>query len=149
GQSGQMNMYLWDQMDPERSGGLENDIVTHEMTHGITNRMTGGGTGRCLQIIESGGLGEGWTHVFHFKWMEQTGPQIHDFTLGSYVNGGVPIRSKPYSTNSTSNPYTYSTLLTAPEVHGASTYVWANMLHNVHVALVDAHGFSKTARTDP
>ncbi|KAJ6450579.1 putative extracellular elastinolytic metallo proteinase precursor [Mycena vitilis] len=27
--------------------------------------------------------------------------------------------------------------------------VWANMLHNVHAALVDAHGFSKTARTDP
>jgi hypothetical protein len=26
--------------------------------------------------------------------------------------------------------------------------VWANMLHNVHAALVDAHGFSKTARMD-
>ncbi|KAJ7914081.1 Fungalysin metallopeptidase-domain-containing protein [Mycena leptocephala] len=27
--------------------------------------------------------------------------------------------------------------------------VWANMLHNVHAALVDAHEFLKTARTDP
>ncbi|KAJ7828734.1 Fungalysin metallopeptidase-domain-containing protein [Mycena olivaceomarginata] len=147
GQSGQMNMYLWDQTDPERDGGLENDIVTHEMTHGITNRMTGGGTGRCLQIVESGGLGEGWSDAMA-EWMEQTGPEIHDFTLGSYVNGGFPIRSKPYSTNSTTNPYTYSTLLTAPEVHDIGE-VWANMLHNVHAALVDAHGFSKTARTDP
>lgn len=40
---------------------MENDIVVHEMTHGITNRMTGGGTGRCLQTLEAGGLGEGWS----------------------------------------------------------------------------------------
>ena len=35
--------------------------MIHEMTHGITNRMTGGGTGRCLQTTESGGMGEGWS----------------------------------------------------------------------------------------
>ena len=38
---------------------LENDIPTHEMTHGITNRMTGGGTDRCLQTLEAGSMGEG------------------------------------------------------------------------------------------
>jgi len=31
------------------------------MTHGVTNRMTGGGTGRCLQTTEAGGMGEGWS----------------------------------------------------------------------------------------
>lgn len=31
------------------------------MTHGITNRLTGGGTGRCLQTTEAGGMGEGWS----------------------------------------------------------------------------------------
>jgi extracellular elastinolytic metalloproteinase len=40
---------------------MENDIVIHEMTHGVTNRMTGGGTARCLQGIEAGGMGEGWS----------------------------------------------------------------------------------------
>ena len=44
-----------------RDGALENDIVTHENTHGVTNRMTGGGTGRCLQTTEAGGMGEGWS----------------------------------------------------------------------------------------
>lgn len=39
---------------------MENDILIHELTHGITNRLTGGGTGRCLQTTEAGGLGEGW-----------------------------------------------------------------------------------------
>jgi len=45
---------------PNRDGTMENDVVVHEMTHGITNRLTGGGTGRCLQTLEAGGLGEGW-----------------------------------------------------------------------------------------
>jgi extracellular elastinolytic metalloproteinase len=54
-------MYIWDSTNPRRDGAMENDIVVHEMTHGITNRMTGGGTGRCLQTTEAGGLGEGWS----------------------------------------------------------------------------------------
>lgn len=75
GQSGRMRMFLWDETNvsrtcnitscsslsfqPERDGALENDIVVHENTHGVTNRMTGGGTGRCLQTTEAGGMGEG------------------------------------------------------------------------------------------
>lgn len=75
----------------QRDGALENDIVSHEVrhchaagllhyshghytdqnmrdgtqnTHGITNRLTGGGTGRCLQTNEAGGMGEGWSDAF-------------------------------------------------------------------------------------
>lgn len=40
---------------------MDNSVIVHEMTHGITNRMTGGGTARCLQIRESRGMGEGWS----------------------------------------------------------------------------------------
>ena len=61
GQSGVCKMYIWNSTNPRRDGAMENDIVVHEMTHGITNRMTGGGTGRCLQTTEAGGLGEGWS----------------------------------------------------------------------------------------
>ncbi len=46
-----------------RDGALENDIVVHENTHGMTNRMTGGGTAACLQTTESAGLGEGVNHT--------------------------------------------------------------------------------------
>ncbi|KAH9003939.1 peptidase M36, partial [Lactarius hengduanensis] len=45
GQPGHMRMFLWDFTSPGRDGALENDIVIHENTHGVTNRMTGGGTG--------------------------------------------------------------------------------------------------------
>ena len=48
-------------LQPNRDGSLNNDIIVHEMTHGITNRLTGGGTARCLQSTESRGMGEGWS----------------------------------------------------------------------------------------
>ena len=49
GQSGFMRMFLFNRSVPERDGALENDLVVHENTHGITNRMTGGGSGRYVE----------------------------------------------------------------------------------------------------
>ncbi|KAF8955166.1 hypothetical protein BDZ97DRAFT_1860287 [Flammula alnicola] len=40
-------------------GSITNDTVVHELTHGITNRMTAGGKRRCLRDFES----EGWGRV--------------------------------------------------------------------------------------
>ena len=36
-------------LQPGWDGALENSIIVYENTHGTTNRMTRGGTGRCLQ----------------------------------------------------------------------------------------------------
>ncbi|THH27526.1 hypothetical protein EUX98_g6669 [Antrodiella citrinella] len=147
GQSGAMRMFLWDITSPERDGALENDIVTHENTHGITNRLTGGGTGRCLQATEAGGLGEGWSDAFA-EWSEHTSAAISDYIMGQYVNNGAGIRSHSYSTSATNNPLRYSSVATLNEVHDIGE-VWANILHNVYAALVGVHGFSTTAHTDP
>ncbi len=57
-------MYIWTLTTPNRDGALQNDIIVHEFTHGITNRLTGGGTGRCLQTLEAGGMGEGSHTLF-------------------------------------------------------------------------------------
>jgi len=54
------------------------------MTHGITNRMSGGGTGRCLQTTEAGGMGEGWSDALA-EWTEQESGTITDYVLGDYV----------------------------------------------------------------
>ncbi|KAI0822089.1 Fungalysin metallopeptidase-domain-containing protein [Trametes gibbosa] len=148
GQSGRMRMFLWDHTNPRRDGALENDIVVHENTHGITNRLTGGGTGRCLQTTEAGGMGEGWSDA-NAEWTEHKNATIVDFVLGQYViNDPAGIRSHPYSTDPTVNPLRYSSLQTLSEVHDIGE-VWANLLHNVYAALVGVHGFSDTAHTDP
>ncbi|THH28588.1 hypothetical protein EUX98_g5592 [Antrodiella citrinella] len=112
GQSGSMRMFLWDFTSPERDGALENDIVSHENTHGITNRMTGGGTGRCLQTTEAGGMGEGWSDAMA-EWLEHKDATVPDYVLGTYVeNNTTGIRSHPYSTSATTNPLRYSSLQT-------------------------------------
>ncbi|KZV97396.1 putative extracellular elastinolytic metallo proteinase precursor [Exidia glandulosa HHB12029] len=147
GTSGHMRMYIWDITSPRRDGALENDIVVHELTHGLTNRMVGGGTGACLQTTEAGGLGEGWSDAMA-EWTEQTS-DVHDFTMGMYVVGnGNGIRSHPYSRDQGVNPLTYGDLGGMNEPH-AMGEVWANVLHNVLAALVDAHGWADDAKTNP
>jgi len=54
-------VHIISESQPKRDGIFELGIPIHEITHGLTVRMTGGGTARCLQTTESGGLGEGWS----------------------------------------------------------------------------------------
>lgn len=146
GSVGQMRMYVWTYTTPRRDGDLENDIITHEMTHGLTNRLTGGGTGRCLQTTEAGGMGEGWSDAMA-EWTELKSANITDYALGEYVYL-KNIRRYPYSTSAATNPLRYSSVASNNEVHNIGE-IWANMLHNVLAALVAAKGYSATARTNP
>ncbi|CAE6483423.1 unnamed protein product [Rhizoctonia solani] len=147
GQPGQMRMFLWISTALLRDGALQNDIVVHEFTHGVSNRMTGGGTSRCLQTTEAGGLGEGWSDAMADIIEAKTNP-IPDFTTGSYVvNMKAGSRSHPYSTDEKTNPLTYFSLATRKEVHLIGE-VWATMLHELFAALVDSYGLSDNLRTD-
>jgi extracellular elastinolytic metalloproteinase len=83
-------------LQPNRDGSLENDIVGREIT---TNRTTGGGTGRCLQTTEAGGIGEGWSDALA-EWTERKSGTITDYVLGDYVTDNANgIRTAPYSTS--------------------------------------------------
>ncbi|PBK84477.1 hypothetical protein ARMGADRAFT_943578 [Armillaria gallica] len=147
GQPGICRMFIWTNTIPSRDGDLQNDIIVHEMTHGITNRLTGGGTARCLQTLESAGLGEGWSDAMA-EWTEQKSGTISDYVTGAWVtNNPRGIRHYPYSTNANVNPLRYSSLAQLVEVHFIGE-VWANMLHNVYAALVQTYGWSSTAMDD-
>lgn len=148
GQMPLMRMYLWDYIQPMRDGALENDIVVHENTHGMTNRMTGGGTADCLQTVEAAGLGEGWSDAVA-EWTEHNSSSVPDYVMGQYVINWAPgVRSRPYSTSKIVNPLTYSSLRDRTEPHVVGE-IWANTLHNVYASLVSKYGWSETARTDP
>ena len=61
GQNGRCRMYLWNTANPYRDGDLEAGIVIHELSHGLSTRLTGGpANSGCLGWGESGGMGEGW-----------------------------------------------------------------------------------------
>ncbi|MFC4263344.1 M36 family metallopeptidase [Ferruginibacter yonginensis] len=110
-------------------GDLDNGVIAHEYTHGISNRLTGGPTNiSCLNNAEQGG--EGWSDYFGLMvttdWATTPltdGPRARP--IGNYVTGqsastGVGIRLYPYSTNLTTNPLTYANMGTGTvgtEVH--------------------------------
>ncbi len=61
GRNGRMRMYLWNTALPYRDGDMEAGIVIHELSHGLSTRLTGGpASSSCLGWGESGGMGEGW-----------------------------------------------------------------------------------------
>ena len=88
------------------------------------------------------------TDIVYHSWLQQTS-SIPDFAMGQWAIDDDPagIRSHPYSTSASTNPLRYSSIKTLNEVHNIGE-VWANMLHNVYAALVQANGFSDTASTD-
>ena len=76
--------------------------------------------------------------MLQLEWTEQTGPTLRDFTMGSYViDDAAGIRSHPYSTSTSVNPLNYGSIRTLNEVHDIGE-AWANILHNVHAALISA-----------
>ncbi|KAF9264394.1 hypothetical protein L218DRAFT_900655 [Marasmius fiardii PR-910] len=146
GQPGVCRMFIFNLLNPNQDGAMENAIPTHELTHGVTNRMTGGGTGACLQSLQAGGMGEGWSDMVA-DWMTQVA-KTQDFVLGQGVSGKAQgLRTHPYSVDATVNPLKYSDIGKLQEVHQIGE-VWANTLHTVYADLVDSLGFSETSKTD-
>ncbi|CUA71508.1 hypothetical protein RSOLAG22IIIB_09638 [Rhizoctonia solani] len=141
GQTSEIHMYTWTYTNPRRDGDLENDIIIHEYGHGVSTRLTGGGTGTCLRTTEAGGMGEGWSDALA-DITEVNSATLADFTLGAYVTGITGgIRSYPYSTSKTKNPLTYGSLATLNEVHDIGE-VWALIWHEITASLLTKYGYS-------
>jgi hypothetical protein len=83
GTRGRMQMYIWTLSTPNRDGDLDADIVIHELTHGLSNRLHGNSTG--LTSSMSGGMGEGWSDFYaHSMLSEPTDPLNGVYPSGSY-----------------------------------------------------------------
>ncbi|KAJ2513009.1 hypothetical protein H4217_006567 [Coemansia sp. RSA 1939] len=144
GRHPKMRMYVWDITNPNRDGDLEQGIVVHEYTHGISIRLTGGpANSNCLGYGEAGGMGEGWGDIFAtIIRLTPNNSRTDDIPMGLY-SAARGIRKYPYSTSLTTNPSTYGTL-DGPaywEVH-AKGEVWAEIFYEVLWNLIDAHGFT-------
>ncbi|KAF9492360.1 extracellular elastinolytic metallo proteinase [Pleurotus eryngii] len=143
GQNGRCRMYLWNTANPYRDGDLEAGIVIHELSHGLSTRLTGGpANSGCLGWGESGGMGEGWGD-FLATTIRST-KHYSDYSMGSWAaNREQGIRNFIYSLNETVNPSTYKTL-DKPGYWGVHAIgeVWAEILWVVSNGLIDVHGFS-------
>lgn len=124
---GQIHLFLCDGPDPDRDTALDADWITHELTHGTSGRLVGGGVG--ITALQSGGMGEGWSDFYDITMLSEAG----DDPTACYSDGGYADylffgltqnyyfgdRHYPYSTDLTRNPLTFKDIDPAQ----ASTHV--------------------------
>ena len=157
GSSGRMQMYLWSG-NPQKDGDVDNGIVSHEFSHGTSNRLTGGpAQAGCLSNAEQ--MGEGWSDyyglMFTQNWSTATvntgfnSPR----SVGTYASGQTPtgtgIRSQKYCTNFAVNNKVYAaTISTAVHDRGEiwcatlwdMTWNIINQVGTINTNLYDANG---------
>lgn len=76
-----------------RDSGVDGDIVLHEFSHGLSNRLVGGANSTsCLGSLQSGSMGEGWADFY--AAIKYNNPVIGEYATGDTVNG---IRTAPYN----------------------------------------------------
>lgn len=119
-----LNSFTWTGPNPDRDSGFDTEILIHEFTHGLSNRIIGGPNVRGLDGGgQAGGLGEGYSDLYALLLLRTTDEDPD----GIYVVGGYAvfhlnpafgqpanwddnyyfgIRHFPYSTDLCVNPFT-------------------------------------------
>jgi uncharacterized repeat protein (TIGR01451 family) len=169
GINGQCDMFIFTGPNPMRDGSLDSDVVYHELTHGTSWRLVGGGY--ALGSLQGNGMGEGWSDFYALCLSGQpTDDPNLAYPMGGYVtyrffgmtqNYYYGIRHYPYCTDMTKNPFTYKDIdptrisphtgvplsplypfdpNEGPEVHHQGE-VWCSTLWEVHANLVTKYGF--------
>jgi extracellular elastinolytic metalloproteinase len=163
GQSPRMQMYLFPQPATPgdtflpSDGGDEADVVYHEYTHGLSNRLVVDAMGNStLGNVEAGSMGEAWSDWYAMDFLVDLGFQKDtkadgEVRIGNYVGAGQDlIRTQPLDcpVGSTSarcpgtpgagpGGYTYGDfgkIIGQPEVH-ADGEIWGETLWDLRNAL--------------
>lgn len=168
GTPGYCVMFIFDQTVPFRDGSLDQEVVCHEMTHGVSSRLLGHGT--LISELQSEGMGEGWSDFYSLCLLSEPTDDVNgNYAEGGYVtynffgeqaNYYFGIRRYPYTTDMTKNPLTFKDIdpqqadphIDAPvnsilggspadEVHNQGE-VWCVTLREVWANLVSRYGWT-------
>jgi extracellular elastinolytic metalloproteinase len=123
GQPPLMNMGLV--VGTSRHTAFDFDVVAHEYTHGLTNRLVGGRiNAHALEEPQSGGMGEGWSDYFALT-IQSSLHGREKVVVGDWVvNSAGGIRRAAYDDQ---YPFHYGQLVDSPEVHDIGE-VWCAAL---------------------
>ena len=167
GTAGRMQMYVFTGPTPDRDGSFDAPVVLHEYTHGLSNRLVGGGGG--ISALATQGMGEGWSDFYSLALLTKAGDAVN----GNYIEGGYAtlqfsgltenyyygIRRYPYTTDMAKNPLTFRDIdpsqaslhsgiprspvigTTASEVHNSGE-VWCVTLWEARANLIAKFGFA-------
>ncbi|KAG4101988.1 hypothetical protein H8356DRAFT_1653112 [Neocallimastix lanati (nom. inval.)] len=151
GISPKLRLYPFNVIDgPERDPSFDNEIITHEFTHGVSNRLTGGpNTIQCLTEEEANCLNEGWSDFFANAFQFRNDRDRNTpFYLFRYVLDEKHGRKYPITSDTSLNPLTYADLsYNKNNQKKIDLYtgceVWSVMLHEVFWNVVEVY------RNDP
>ncbi len=167
GSPGRMQMYVFSGPTPNRDGDFDATVILHEYTHGLSNRLVGGGGG--ISALATSGMGEGWSDFYALSLLSKAGDDPNaNYIVGGYVtqnfsgltqNYYYGIRRYPYSTDMTKSPLTFKDIdptqasthagvphspaigSTANEVHNMGE-VWVAALWDARANLIAKYGFA-------
>jgi len=136
-------------------GDFDNGIIAHEYGHGISNRLTGTGSGCLNSSLDKEQMGEGWSDFFALMLTNKPGDNasvprgIGTYAAGQATTGGG-IRPAKYSPDFTVNDFTYGDTngleynngsAIVPDVHSIG-FLWATMLWDLHWQYVTKYGYA-------
>ncbi len=168
GTAPRIQMFIFTGPNPDRDGDFDAEIVIHEYTHGLSDRLVGGGVG--IGALQTAGMGEGWSDWYALTLLSEASDNLDaTYAMGAYAtsqffglaeNYYYGIRRYPYSTDLTKSPLTFKDIDPtqasahtgipknpviggggASEVHNQGE-VWCVMLWEARAALIRKHGFS-------
>ena len=87
-------------------GSYDNEVIVHEYTHGVTDRLAED----VYDTHHGRAMGEGWSDFYGLEFTLPLGTPIDGaYTLGEYLvqDFGTGIRTRPYSTDMAINPLTF------------------------------------------
>ena len=130
GQSARLQLFLFDfahGSTKRQDGDFDMTVVYHECVHGLSNRLVGGGTTGCLDRLQSGGLGEGWSDFIAASYLD-------DPVIGAYVTGNATVGIRRASM--ADSPFTYGDIQDGnlAEAHDAGE-LWAATLWDIRDVL--------------
>ncbi len=117
GENGYCFMFVFTGPNPDRDGSLDQEVVCHEFTHGLSNRLLGGGVG--IYQLQTEGMGEGWSDFYSLCLLSEATDNVNsNYAEGGYVtylltgtgmteNYYYGIRRYPYTTDMNKNPLTF------------------------------------------
>jgi len=129
GSAPRMQMFLFNirSATVRQDGDFDGSVVYHENTHGLSNRLVGGGATTCLNGLQSGGMGEGWGDFMGSSFR-------NDPVVGAYVTGNTTLGIRRASM--ALSPFNYNDVKIASlnEVHDAGE-LWTAALWDIRRVL--------------